>query len=66
MWKKNPLQKSLRHVCICYLEHPEDAACVPVVVVAEGNVLYTRAPPEETFDMLEEPRLMVISYSVYL
>ncbi|RUS84225.1 hypothetical protein EGW08_007977, partial [Elysia chlorotica] len=46
-----------------YLQHPEDAACVPVVVVAKGNVLHTSAVPQEPFHMLEEPRLVVVADS---
>lgn len=43
-----------------YLQFPEDAARVPVIVVPQRDVLYSRVVRlQETLHMLEEPRLIV-------
>lgn len=50
-----------------HLELPEDAACVAVVIVPQGNVL--EALPvclQVVLDMLEEPRLVVIADAIQL
>ena len=59
-------------VCLClcthvYLQLPEDAACVSVVVVSERDVLHATAVVlQVAFHVFEEPGLKVQPYPVDL
>lgn len=50
-----------------HLELPEDATCVPVVVVSQGNVLQALLVClQVVLHVLEEPRLVVIANAIQL
>ena len=77
---KRPYLTGLMHACVCvsvcvcvslcthvYLQLPEDAACVSVVVVSERDVLHTTAVVlQVAFHVFEEPGLKVQPYPVDL